>query len=115
MKAEVIQQRSLLELTELDAELSRIKHRSANLAEQQRYDQLAAELQAANDRLAVLGAQGGQSARIQAEQAAGGRLQAEPAGDPGGAAGRVAGTCRPGGRGPPAAGATPEGDHLGRS
>jgi uncharacterized protein len=55
MKAEVIQQRSLLELTELDAELSRIKHRSANLAEQKRHDQVAAELQAANDRLAVLG------------------------------------------------------------
>ena len=55
MKAEVIQQRSLLELTEIDAELSRIKYRSANLSEQQRYDQVTAELQTATDRLAVLG------------------------------------------------------------
>ena len=33
MKAEVVQQRSLLELAEIDAELSRIEHRAGNLAE----------------------------------------------------------------------------------
>jgi uncharacterized protein len=54
MKAEVIQQRSLLELAELDTELSRISHRSTHLAEHQTYDQVYAEFQAANDRLAVL-------------------------------------------------------------
>jgi uncharacterized protein len=31
MKAEVIQQRSLLELADLDAELSRIEHKSSHL------------------------------------------------------------------------------------
>ena len=35
MKAEVVQQRSLLELAEIDAELSRIEHRAGHLAEQQ--------------------------------------------------------------------------------
>ena len=54
MKAEVVQQRSLLELTELDAELSRIAHRSAHLSEQQRYEEIHAEHHAANDRLAAL-------------------------------------------------------------
>jgi uncharacterized protein len=55
MKAEVIQQRSLLELAELDAELSRMAHRAANLPEQQQYDRVAAEHRSANDRLAALG------------------------------------------------------------
>jgi len=54
MKAEVVQQRSLLQLAEIDAELSRIDHRSKNLAEQQRLEQTQAEHSAANDRLAAL-------------------------------------------------------------
>jgi uncharacterized protein len=54
MKAEVIQQRSLLELAELDAELSRLAHRSTHLAEQQQYEVLQAEHQGANDKLAAL-------------------------------------------------------------
>lgn len=54
MKAVVAQQYLLLELTELDAELSRISHRSKNLAEQKRFDELAAEQRAAQDRQAVL-------------------------------------------------------------
>jgi uncharacterized protein len=54
MKAEVIQQRSLLELADLDAELSRIEHRSSHLAEQQRLEQTQAEHRDANDRLASL-------------------------------------------------------------
>ncbi len=54
MKAEVIQQRSLLELADLDAELSRIEHRSSHLAEQQRLEQAQAEHRDANDRLASL-------------------------------------------------------------
>jgi len=55
MKADVNQQRSLLELAELDAELSRIAHRAANLPEQQQYDQIQAEHRSANDRLAAVG------------------------------------------------------------
>ena len=54
MKADVKHQRSLLELTELDAELSRLAHRLTHLAEQQQYEQLQGENRAANDRLAVL-------------------------------------------------------------
>ncbi|WP_197379833.1 zinc ribbon domain-containing protein [Mycolicibacterium mengxianglii] len=54
MKAEVSHQRLLLELTALDAELSRIAHRSKTLAEQKRFDELQAEQRAAQDRLAVL-------------------------------------------------------------
>jgi predicted nucleic acid-binding Zn-ribbon protein len=54
MKAEVIQQRSLLELADLDAELSRIEHRAGHLAEQQRLEQTQAEHREANDRLASL-------------------------------------------------------------
>ncbi|RDH75823.1 hypothetical protein DVS77_24110 [Mycolicibacterium moriokaense] len=54
MKAEVIQQRSLLELADLDAELSRIEHRSSHLPEQQRFTQTQAEHREANDRLASL-------------------------------------------------------------
>ncbi len=54
MKAEVVQQRSLLQLAEVDAELSRIEHRSGHLAEQQRFDQTQAQHRDANDRLAVL-------------------------------------------------------------
>ena len=54
MKAEVAQQRSLLEVAEVDAELSRAAHRVANLAEQQHYEQVQAEYRAAGDRLAAL-------------------------------------------------------------
>ena len=36
MKAEVAQQRSLLELAELDAELAELDHRASHLPEQQR-------------------------------------------------------------------------------
>jgi predicted nucleic acid-binding Zn-ribbon protein len=54
MKAEVIQQRSLLELADLDAELSRLAHRSSHLPEQQRFEQAQADHRDANDRLAAL-------------------------------------------------------------
>jgi predicted nucleic acid-binding Zn-ribbon protein len=54
MKAEVVQQRSLLELADLDAELSRIEHRAGHLAEQQRFEQTQSEHREANDRLASL-------------------------------------------------------------
>ncbi len=54
MKAEVAQQRSLLEVAELDAELNRAAHRVANLAEQQHLAQVQAEHRAAVDRLAAL-------------------------------------------------------------
>jgi predicted nucleic acid-binding Zn-ribbon protein len=71
MKAEVIQQRSLLELTELDAELSRLAHRSSHMAEQQQYEQIQGDHQAANDRLAVLQIAiddlDGQAARFESE------------------------------------------------
>jgi predicted nucleic acid-binding Zn-ribbon protein len=54
MKAEVIQQRSLLELADLDAELSQIEHRSSHLPEQQRFEKTRGEHREANDRLASL-------------------------------------------------------------
>lgn len=54
MKAEAVQQRSLLELAELDAERSRIEHRSKNLAEQKRLEEVQAAHREANDRLAAL-------------------------------------------------------------
>ncbi|MDT5082928.1 MAG: uncharacterized protein QOJ80_7565 [Mycobacterium sp.] len=54
MKAEVAQQRSILELTKLDAELLRLAHRAAHVPEQQRLDAIGAEQREANDRLAVL-------------------------------------------------------------
>ncbi len=55
MKSEVAQQRSLLILAEVDAELGRLAHRSAHLPEQQRYDQAMAEQREAADRVSVLG------------------------------------------------------------
>ena len=55
MKADAAQQRSLLELAEIDAELSRLTHRANHLPEQQRYDQALADQRAAADRAAVLG------------------------------------------------------------
>ena len=54
MKAEVVQQRSLLELAELDAELSRIEHRGKNLPAQQQLEEAQAAHREANDRLAVV-------------------------------------------------------------
>ena len=55
MKAEVAQQISLLELAEIDAELSRLAHQAAHLPEQQRFEQLQADERVVADRLAVLG------------------------------------------------------------
>ncbi len=54
LKADVAQQRSLLELAEIDAELSRLAHRATHLPEQQSYDQVLADQRAAADRAAVL-------------------------------------------------------------
>lgn len=51
MKAAVAQQRSLLELAELDAELSRLAYRTTHLPEQQNYERIQAEHTAASDRL----------------------------------------------------------------
>ncbi|MGV0780275.1 zinc ribbon domain-containing protein [Mycolicibacterium sp. XJ775] len=55
MKAEVKQQRSLLALTEVDAELGRIEHRTKHLAEQQKVDEAQAAHAAAGDGVGVLG------------------------------------------------------------
>jgi predicted nucleic acid-binding Zn-ribbon protein len=55
MKAAVAQQRSLIELAEVDAELGRIEHRAKNLPEQQALEQVQAEHRDANDRLATVG------------------------------------------------------------
>ncbi|MCV7151188.1 zinc ribbon domain-containing protein [Mycolicibacterium pyrenivorans] len=54
MKAEVSQQRSLLELAELDAEIARIEHRTKHLTEQQALQEAQAGHHEANDRLAAL-------------------------------------------------------------
>lgn len=54
MKADVAQQRSLLELSKLDAELSRITHRSTHLPEQEACERLRVEFEAAGDRLATV-------------------------------------------------------------
>lgn len=54
MKAEVSQQRLLLEVAEVDAALTRLAHRSTHLVEQQRFDAVQAEHREANDRLAAL-------------------------------------------------------------
>jgi predicted nucleic acid-binding Zn-ribbon protein len=54
MKAEVVQQRSLLELAELDAELSRVAHRTSHLAEAQRVEEIQSTHREANDRLAAV-------------------------------------------------------------
>ncbi|MEE6177828.1 zinc ribbon domain-containing protein [Mycobacterium sp. 050134] len=53
MKAEVKQQRSLLELSKLDAELSRLAHRASHLPEREAYERVQADLAAAGDRLAA--------------------------------------------------------------
>ncbi len=54
MKAEVAQQRSLLELSKLDAELSRIAHRATHLPQQEAYERIQAEYNAASDRLGAV-------------------------------------------------------------
>jgi predicted nucleic acid-binding Zn-ribbon protein len=54
MKAEVAQQRSLIELAEIDAEIGRLEHRAKNLAEQQQLDAVASEHRNANDGLAAV-------------------------------------------------------------
>ncbi|MEN3318138.1 MAG: uncharacterized protein V7643_1539 [Mycobacterium sp.] len=54
MKAEVVQQRSLLELAELDAEVSRIEHRAKNLPAQQQLEAAQSAHREANDRLAAV-------------------------------------------------------------
>ncbi|GBG37255.1 zinc ribbon domain-containing protein [Mycobacterium montefiorense] len=55
MKAEVAQQLSLLELSELDAELSRIAHRATRLPQREAIERMRAEHDAANDRLGTVG------------------------------------------------------------
>ena len=54
MKAELAQQRSLLGLVELDAELTRLAHRATHLPEQQRYQELEAQEREVADRIAVV-------------------------------------------------------------
>jgi hypothetical protein len=51
MKAEVAQQRSLLELSKLDADLSRIAHQATHLPQQEGYERVRAQHNAASDRL----------------------------------------------------------------
>ncbi|QLL05579.1 zinc ribbon domain-containing protein [Mycobacterium vicinigordonae] len=54
MKAEVAQQRSLLELATLDAELSRIAHRANHLPAREAYERVQGEHNAASDRLGAV-------------------------------------------------------------
>jgi uncharacterized protein len=54
MKAEAAQQLSLLELSKLDAELSRIAHRATHLPQQEAYDRIQSEYSAAGDRLGAI-------------------------------------------------------------
>jgi len=54
MKAAVTQQRSLLEVAELDAELSKIAHRASHLPERQDIERMRTDQVAANDRLGAL-------------------------------------------------------------
>ena len=54
MKAAVAQQLSLLELSKLDAELSRIAHRASHLPQQEAYARMQSEHNAASDRLATV-------------------------------------------------------------
>jgi uncharacterized protein len=54
MKAEVTQQRSLLELSKLDAELSRIAHRATHLPQREAYERMKVEHNAATDRMAAV-------------------------------------------------------------
>lgn len=54
MKAEEMQQRSVLEIAAMDAELSRLDYRVKHLDEQQRFDVVQGEHGEANDKLAAL-------------------------------------------------------------
>src|ERR1700742_3533481 len=54
MKAEVAQQRSLLEVAELDAELAKMAHRAGHLPERAESARIQTEQVAANDRLGAL-------------------------------------------------------------
>ena len=54
MKAEVTQQRSLLELAECDAEISRVEHRTKNLPEQAALQDAQGALRQATDRLGAV-------------------------------------------------------------
>lgn len=54
MKAAVAQQRSLLELSKLDAELSRLTHRVAHLPEQEACRRMQEEYDAAGDRIGAV-------------------------------------------------------------
>jgi uncharacterized protein len=54
MKAEESQQRVILEIAAVDAELSRLDHRGKHLEEQKKLDAVAAEHRAAGDALATL-------------------------------------------------------------
>ncbi|MBW0011667.1 zinc ribbon domain-containing protein [Mycobacterium sp.] len=54
MKAEVGQQVSLLELSKLDAELSRLAHRAAHLPQQENFQRVQADYNAASDRLGAV-------------------------------------------------------------
>ncbi len=54
MKAAVAQQRSLLEVMQLDAELSRLAHRASKLPERQDCERMQTDQVAANDRLGAL-------------------------------------------------------------
>lgn len=54
MKADVAQQRSLLELAKVDAELSRLAHRTGHLAERAAYERAREEHTAAGDRLGAV-------------------------------------------------------------
>ena len=54
MKAEVAHQRSLLELSELDAELSRMAHRANRLPQREDIERMRGEHDAANDRLGAV-------------------------------------------------------------
>jgi predicted nucleic acid-binding Zn-ribbon protein len=54
MKAEAAQQRSLIQLTEIDADLSRLEHRAKHLAEQDRLEPSPPKHRDANDGLAAV-------------------------------------------------------------
>ncbi len=54
MKADVAQQRSLLQLAELDSEISQIEHRMKNLPEQSALDAAQSTLREASDRLGAV-------------------------------------------------------------
>lgn len=54
MKAEVTQQLSLLELSKLDAELSRIAHRATHLSQQEDLERIRAEYNTAGDRVGAV-------------------------------------------------------------